>query len=90
MKVTEDLKSVKSYVHLCQIYPNHSPNMVMSSDPRFKFQSFYFSPNSILNFRKITNFGGNWLKNKNFTGKNKFGGAYRVKPWSVEGLELKG
>ena len=26
------------------------------------FEKFYFSPNSILNFRKSTKFGGNWLK----------------------------
>ena len=26
---------VKSYGHLCQIYHDHSPNMVMSRDPGF-------------------------------------------------------
>ena len=43
---------VKSYGYLCQIYQNHSPNMVMSGHPSFKFRNFYFSPNSVLNFRK--------------------------------------
>ena len=33
---------VKSYGHLCQFYQNHSPNMVMSRDPGFKFQKFLF------------------------------------------------
>ena len=33
---------VKSYGHLCQIYQNHSPNMVMSRDPDFKFGKFLF------------------------------------------------
>ena len=28
---------VKSYRHLCQIYQNHSPSMVTSRDPGFKF-----------------------------------------------------
>ena len=32
--------------------PNHSPNMVMSRDPGFKFQKFIFSSNFVLNFRK--------------------------------------
>ena len=31
---------VKSYGHLCQIYQNHSQNMVMSRDPYFKFRKF--------------------------------------------------
>ena len=36
-------------------------------------KNFYFSPNSVLKFRKVTKFGGNWLKNKKVTGKNKLG-----------------
>ena len=32
-------------------------------------ENFYFLRNSILNFRKVTRFGGNWLKNKKVTGK---------------------
>ena len=49
------------------------------------FKNFIFSPNSILNFRKSTKFGGNWLKNKKVTGKKQTSGrktppsAYRVK-----------
>ena len=31
---------VKSYGHLCQNYHDHSPNMVMSRDPVFKFRKF--------------------------------------------------
>ena len=34
-------------------------------------ENFYFSTNSILNFRKVTKFGGNWLKNKKLQAKNK-------------------
>ena len=32
-------------------------------------ENIYFSFNSMLNFRKATKFGGNWLKNKKGTGK---------------------
>ena len=47
-------------------------------------EHFYFSPNSILNFRKVTKLGGNWLKNKKLQAKNKLGventpRAYRIK-----------
>ena len=45
----------------------------MSRDPGFKFRFFNFLPNSILNFRKITKFVGNWLKNKKVTGKKQMG-----------------
>ena len=37
-------------------------------------ENFYFSPNSILNFREVTKFGGNWLKNKKVRGKKQIGG----------------
>ena len=37
-------------------------------------ENFYVSPNSMLNFRKGTKFGGNWLKNKEVTGKKEIGG----------------
>ena len=37
-------------------------------------ENFYFSPNSILNFRKVTKFEGNWLKNKNSHRKKQIGG----------------
>ena len=30
---------VKSYGHLCQIYQNHSPNMVMPREPGLKFRN---------------------------------------------------
>ena len=35
--------------------------------------NFYLSPNSVLNFRKVAKFGGNWLKNKKLQAKNKSG-----------------
>ena len=35
---------LKSYDHLCQIYQNHLPNMVMSCDFGFKFQNFLYFP----------------------------------------------
>ena len=60
--------------------------MVMSRDSGFKFQKFLILLNSVLNFRKGYQFGGNWLKNKNVTGKKPIGeqkaplppSAYRV------------
>ena len=56
--------------------------MVMSRDPGFKFRIiyFYFLPNSILNFRKVTKFGGNCLKNKKVTGKKQIGGGWKILP----------
>ena len=36
-------------------------------------EHFYFSPNSILNFRKSYQIWGNWLKNKKVTGKKQIG-----------------
>ena len=39
------------------------------------FEHFYFSPNSVLNFRKRYKFGGNWLKNKKVTDKKQIGGG---------------
>ena len=49
-------------------------------------ENFYFSPKSVLIFKKRYQIWGNWLKNKKVTGKNKLGGggkhpplAYRVK-----------
>ena len=57
--------------------------MVMSRDHGFKFQKFLFLPYSVSNFKKSYQIWGNWLKNKNVTGKKQFGGgntpsAYRV------------
>ena len=37
---------------LCQIYQNHSPNMVMSRDPGFKFRKFLFFVLFCINFWK--------------------------------------
>ena len=59
----------------------------MLRDPGLRFRKFIFLPNSVLNFGKITKFGGNWPKNKKVTDKEQFGGgkhppppsAYRVK-----------
>ena len=43
------------------------------------FENFYFSPNSVLDFRKVTTFGGNWLNNKKVTGKKQImGGKHPV------------
>ena len=57
-------------------------------------ENFYFSPNFVLNFRKVTKFGGNWLKNKKVTGKKQTAewktppppvliGLTNVKPYSL-------
>ena len=35
-----------------KFYHDHSPNMVMSRNPGCKYENFYFSQNSILNFGK--------------------------------------
>ena len=40
----------------------------MSRDSGCKF---FFSPNSVFNFRNVTKFEGNWLKNKKVTGKKQ-------------------
>ena len=57
------------------------------------FENYYVAPNSILNFRKVTKVGGNWLKNKKVTGKKHnsewnpppppLPSAYKVKMCSV-------
>ena len=51
-KLLNSSNCVKRYGHLCQIYHDHSPNMVTSRNPASKIRKFLFSPNSILNFRK--------------------------------------
>ena len=38
-------------------------------------ENFYFSPNSVLNFRKSYQIWGNWLKNKKVTGQKQIGGG---------------
>ena len=49
--------------------------MVMSRDSDLELGKNKHFPNFILNFRKVTKFGGNWLKNKKVTGKNQLGGG---------------
>ena len=49
-----------------QIWPCH---VTLASNS----ENFYFSPNSILNFRKVTKFGGNWLKDKKLQAKTNWG-----------------
>ena len=48
-------------------------------------ENVYFLPNSILNFRKVTKFGGNWLKNKNVTGRKQIG-RWKTPPPVLIGL----
>ena len=50
------------YVKFTKPLTKYGP--VMSRDPGFKFRKFLFSHNSLLNFRKVTKFGRNSLKNK--------------------------
>ena len=38
-------------------------------------ENFYFWSNSILNFRKVTKFEGNWLKNEKLKARNKTRGG---------------
>ena len=54
---------VKSYGHLCRIYHDHSSDMPSNSE------NFDFSPNSVLNFRKVIKSKENWLNNKTVTSK---------------------
>ena len=53
------------------------------------FENFYFSPNFILNFRKVTKFGENWLKNKKVTAKSKTRGGKHPPPCSAYKVKLK-
>ena len=46
-------------------------------------ENFYFSPNSVLNFRKSYQIWGNCLKNRNVTGKKQTGGVENTPPPSV-------
>ena len=48
--------------------------MVMSRDPGFNFFLILF-PNFVLNFGKVTKFGGNWPKKKRVTSKKELGGG---------------
>ena len=58
-----------------KFYHDHSPNMVISRDPGCKFRKFLFLSRSILNFRKVTKFEGNWLKNEKLQARNKTRGG---------------
>ena len=49
-------------------------------------ENFYFLPNSISHFRNVTNFGGNWLKNKKVTGKKQKLGWKTPPPPVLTGL----
>ena len=49
-------------------------------------ENFSFSPNSVLKFRKVTKFGGSWLKNKKVTGKKQIGGWNNPLPAVLIGL----
>ena len=60
--------------------------MVMS--PSY-FENCYFSPNSVLNFRKNYQIWGNWLKNKKVTGKHKLEGGKHPPPQALIGLKRK-
>ena len=60
-------RCVKSYGHICQIYQNHSPDMVMSRNPGLKFRKFYF--------RKSYQICGKLDQEKNVTGRKQVGGG---------------
>ena len=64
-------------MHLCQIYQNHSPNMVMSRDRGFKFRTFLFLPNFISNFKKSYQIWGKLAKEQKGYGEKKIGGWKR-------------
>ena len=42
--------------------------------PASNFEIFNFLRNSVLNFGKVTKFGGNWPKNNKVTSKKQIGG----------------
>ena len=68
---------VKSYGNLCQIYQNHSLNMVMSREPGFKFRKFLFFAQFYNKFQeKLLNLGEihprtEKLQEKKQTGESK-------------------
>ena len=63
--------------------------MVMSRDPGFNFENFYFSPNFILNFRKLTEFGGEiGSRTKKLQAKSKTRGGKHPLPPVLFGLTL--
>ena len=71
---------VQSYGHLCQIYHNNSPNMVMSCYPGFKFRKFLFWPNSILNFWKSNQIWGKLAQEQKSYRQKKQIGLWKTPP----------
>ena len=68
---------VKSYGHLCKTtHQMWSCHVTLASNS----ENFYFSPNSVLNFRKSYQIWGNWLKNKKVTGKKTHWGVETPPP----------
>ena len=69
--------------------------MVMSRGPGFNSKKFYFSPNSLLNFKKkLPNLGEIGSRTKTLQAKNKLGdgtapSAYRVKKVRTVLLTIK-
>ena len=48
------------------------------------FENVYLSPDSVLNFRNVTKFGVNWLKNKKLKAKNKLEGGKHPSPQCLQ------
>ena len=71
---------VKSYGHLCQFskttHQIWSCHVTLASNSK----NFYFSPNSVLNFRKSYQIWGNLAQEQKVTGKNKLGGGKHPPP----------
>ena len=68
-------------------YHDHSPIMVMSPDPGYKFRKFYFSPNYILNFRESYQIWGKLAQEqKCYRQKNKTQGGRHPIPSVLKGL----
>ena len=66
---------VKSYEHLCQIY--HTTHQIWSCHMTLAsiFENFYFSPYSVLNFRKRYLIRGKLAQEQKVTGKKQIGGG---------------
>ena len=62
-----------------KIWPCH---VILASNS----ENFYFSPNFVLNFKKVTKFGRNWPDNKNVTGKKQIGDGNTPPPSVLIGL----
>ena len=76
-----------SNYYLCQIYQNHSLNMVMSRDNGFKFRKILFSPNSVLNFWKSCQIWGKLAQEQKVIGKKQIGGGGKHPP-VLTGLKI--